>query len=185
MPLPGSRLGFEAAGSVEQVGPGVVGFEPGEAVSIVSDQEMSSHGVYADRLNVPAAALVPRPADMDAVTGAAVWTSYLTAYGALVEVGQVNAGDAVAITAASSSVGLAAVQIANHLGAVPIAVTRTATKSAHLLQAGAAHVIARDTDDLVDRVHAVTGQPSEPSRTACLRKTTPSIMSSWVASSGK
>ncbi|TDB72033.1 zinc-dependent alcohol dehydrogenase family protein [Micromonospora sp. KC721] len=154
--LPGSRLGFEAAGVVEQVGPGVAGFSPGQAVSIVSDQEMSRHGVYADRLNVPATALVPRPTDMDAVTGAAVWTSYLTAYGALVEVGRVKAGDAVVITAASSSVGLAAIQIANHLGATPIAVTRTATKSSHLLRAGAAHVVARDKDDLVDRVHAVT-----------------------------
>lgn len=154
--LPGSRLGFEAAGTAEQVGAGVAGFEPGDAVSIVSDQEMSRHGVYANRVNVPATALVPRPADMDAVTGAAVWTPYLTAYGALVEVGQVNPGDAVVITAASSSVGLAAIQIANHLGAIPIAVTRTAAKSAHLLQAGAAHVITRDEDDLVDRVHAVT-----------------------------
>jgi hypothetical protein len=37
-------------------------------VSTVSDQEMSRHGVYADRVNVPAVALLPRPADMDAVT---------------------------------------------------------------------------------------------------------------------
>lgn len=66
---------------------------------------------------------------MDAVTGAALWTSYLTANGALVEVGRLDPGDTVLITAASSSVGLAAIQIANHLGAVPVAVTRTAAKA--------------------------------------------------------
>jgi NADPH:quinone reductase-like Zn-dependent oxidoreductase len=100
----------------------------------------------AGRVNLPAEALVPRPADTDAVTGAAVRTSYLTAYGALVEVGRLNLGDAVVIDAASSSVGLAAMQIANHLGAVPIAVTRSAVESAQLVQAGAAHVPAGDGD---------------------------------------
>ncbi|MDP4505812.1 zinc-dependent alcohol dehydrogenase family protein [Nonomuraea turcica] len=154
--LPGSRLGFEAAGMVEAVGPNVAGFAPGDAVSIISDQEMSRHGVYADRVNVPAQSLLPRPAPVDAITGAALWTTYLTAYGALVEVGRTNPGDSVVITAASSSVGLAAIQIANHLGAVPIAVTRTAAKSTRLLQSGAAHVIAADEGDLVSRVHAVT-----------------------------
>ncbi|MFG1948643.1 zinc-dependent alcohol dehydrogenase family protein [Nonomuraea sp. NPDC048826] len=155
--LPGSRLGFEAAGTVEKVGPEVTGFAPGDAVSIISDQEMSRHGVYADRVNVPARSLLPRPAPVDAITGAAVWTTYLTAYGALAEVGRANPGDSVVITAASSGVGLAAIQIANHLGAVPVAVTRTAAKSTRLLEAGAAHVIAADEGDLVSRVHAVTG----------------------------
>ncbi|NUT39756.1 MAG: zinc-dependent alcohol dehydrogenase family protein [Thermoactinospora sp.] len=155
--LPGSRLGFEAAGTVEEVGPDVTGFVPGDLVSVVGDQEMSRHGVYADRVNVPARVLLPRPATMDAVTGAALWTTYLTAYGALVEVGRMNPGDAVVITAASSAVGLAAIQIANHLGAVPVAVTRTAAKSERLLQAGAAHVVAADEGDVAGRVRAVTG----------------------------
>lgn len=169
--LPGSRLGFEAAGTVEEVGPGVAGLAPGDAVSILSDQEMSAHGIYADRAIVSAQSLLPRPATVDAITAAALWTTYLTAYGALVEVGRVNPGDSVVITAASSGVGLAAIQIANHLGAVPIAVTGTAAKSARLLQAGAAHVITTeerglashvptattDDGDLVDRVRAVTG----------------------------
>jgi NADPH:quinone reductase-like Zn-dependent oxidoreductase len=155
--LPSSRLGFEAAGTVEEVGREVAGFAPGDAVSVISDQDMSRHGVYADRVNVPVLSLLPRPAMVDAVSGAALWTTYLTAYGALVEVGRMYPGDSVVITAASSGVGLAAVQVANHLGAVPIAVTRTGAKSARLLQAGAAHVIAADQGDLVSGVHAVTG----------------------------
>ncbi|NUP01347.1 MAG: zinc-dependent alcohol dehydrogenase family protein, partial [Nonomuraea sp.] len=155
--LPSSRLGFEAAGAVEEIGPEVAGFVPGDAVSVISDQEMSRHGVYADRVIVPAQSLLPRPALLDAVSGAALWTTYLTAYGALVEVGRTKPGDRIVITAASSGVGLAAIQIANHLGAVPIAVTRTAAKSTRLLQAGAAHVIAADEGDLVERVHTLTG----------------------------
>ncbi|MFI6483862.1 zinc-dependent alcohol dehydrogenase family protein [Nonomuraea sp. NPDC050663] len=155
--LPASRLGFEAAGTVEEVGADVTDFVPGDLVSVVGDQEMSRHGVYADRVNVPARALLPRPATMDAITGAALWTTYLTAYGALVEVGRTDPGDAVVITAASSAVGLAAIQIANHLGAVPVAVTRTAAKAARLLQAGAAHVVAADEGDVAGRVRALTG----------------------------
>lgn len=155
--LPGSRLGFEAAGVVEEVGPGVTGLAPGDAVSVVSDQEMSRHGVYADRVIVPAGSLLPRPGSVDAVTGAAVWTTYLTAYGALVQVGRMEAGDTVVITAPSSGVGLAAIQIANHLGAVPIAVTRSAAKAGRLAEAGAAQVIVAGEGDLVGHVHARTG----------------------------
>ncbi|MCP2353230.1 NADPH:quinone reductase-like Zn-dependent oxidoreductase [Nonomuraea thailandensis] len=155
--LPGSRLGVEAAGTVEEVGREVAGFAPGDAVSVISDQEMSHHGLYADRVHVPAQSLLPRPATVDAITGAALWTTYLTAYGALVEVGRVNPGDGVVITAASSGVGLAAIQLVNHLGAVPIAVTRTDAKSARLLRAGAAHVLAANQGDLAGRVHAITG----------------------------
>ncbi|MFI9560370.1 zinc-dependent alcohol dehydrogenase family protein [Nonomuraea endophytica] len=155
--LPGSRLGFEAAGTVEEIGPQVADFAPGDAVSIISDQEMSRHGVYADRITIPAHSLLPRPARIDAITGAALWTTYLTAYGALAEVARTNPGDHVLITAGSSGVGLAAIQIANHLGAVPIAITRTAAKSKRLLEAGAAHVIAADESDLLSRVHAITG----------------------------
>lgn len=154
--LPGSRLGFEAAGTVEQVGVHVSGLKPGDPVCIVSDEEMSRYGVYADRVVMPAEAVVLRPAELDAVTGAALWTSYLTAYGALMEVGRLSPGDSVVITAASSSVGLAAIQVANHVGAMPIAVTRTAAKAERLLRSGAAQAIVSDEDDVVERVHAVT-----------------------------
>ncbi|MFD1146140.1 zinc-dependent alcohol dehydrogenase family protein [Saccharothrix hoggarensis] len=154
--LPGSRIGFEAAGEVDGVGPGVEDFAPGDAVSVIGDGHMSRNGVYADFATVPTRALIRRPAGVDAVTGAALWTSSLTAYGALVEVGRVEPGDHVLVTAASSSVGLAAIQVANHFGAVPIAVTRTAAKAARLAREGAAHVITTDGGDLVERVRAVT-----------------------------
>ncbi|MFF8024509.1 zinc-binding dehydrogenase [Streptomyces sp. NPDC007896] len=156
--LPASRLGSEAAGVVEAVGPEVTRFASGDAVSVlVTGTGMSADGIYADRAIVREDAVLSRPAGMDAPTGAAVWMSYLTAYGALIEVGRARPGDHVLITAASSSVGTAAIRIAGQIGAIPIAVTRTEAKAEQLVRTGAAHVIATDHDDLADRVEDITG----------------------------
>ncbi|MEU4579886.1 zinc-dependent alcohol dehydrogenase family protein [Nonomuraea sp. ATR24] len=152
-----SRLGAEAAGVVEGVGAGVTGFAPGQEISVVPAFSMNDYGVYAERAVVPAAAVLPRPAGLDAVGGAAVWMPYLTAYGALVEVGGMRAGDTVVLTAASSSVGLAAIQIAGRVGAVPVATTRTRAKAARLRAAGAAEVIVTEEEDVAARVLALTG----------------------------
>ena len=70
---------------------------------------------------------------------------------------QSQASDHVVITAASSSNGLAAIQIANQLGAVPLAVTRTADKKQALLDAGAAQVIVSADEDVAAAVKAATG----------------------------
>ncbi len=158
--LPRSRLGTEAAGVVEAVGAGVDGFAVGDRVSLVArptDGGMSTDGVYGDRVNVAAARLIRRPDHMDAVTGAAVWVAAFTAYGALVEVGRMRPGDTVVVTAASSAVGLAAIQLASCLGATPIAVTRSGAKAERLREIGAAHVIASDGGSVVEQVHALTG----------------------------
>ncbi|MEV4113277.1 zinc-dependent alcohol dehydrogenase family protein [Nonomuraea sp. NPDC049695] len=154
--LPG-RLGYEAAGVVEAVGEGVTGLGVGERVSVVPAFSQNDYGVYAAQAIVPAAAVLHRPDEVDAVSGAAVWMPYITAYGALVEVGGARAGDTVVLNAASSSVGLAAIQTANRIGAVPIAVTRTAAKKERLLKEGAAHVIVSDEEDVAARVLALTG----------------------------
>jgi NADPH:quinone reductase-like Zn-dependent oxidoreductase len=82
--------------------------------------------------------------------------AYLTAYGALIDIVQLARADAVVITAASSSVGLAAIQIANSVGAVPIAATRTEAKRAGLQEAGAAHVVTTATQDLAAEVMRIT-----------------------------
>jgi NADPH:quinone reductase-like Zn-dependent oxidoreductase len=82
---------------------------------------------------------------------------YLTAYGALVHIGGVKAGDFVSIPAASSSVGLAAIQITRDAGATAIAVTRTSAKRAELLALGAHHVIASGEEDYVARINEITG----------------------------
>ena len=82
---------------------------------------------------------------------------YLTAYGALIDLAQLVPGDAVVITVASSSVGLAATQIANAAGAISIAVTRTRAKREALLGHGAQHVITTEDQDLAEEVKRITG----------------------------
>ncbi|MGC4747323.1 zinc-dependent alcohol dehydrogenase family protein [Micromonospora sp. DT201] len=152
-----STLGYEAAGVIEAVGQGVDGLAEGDTVAVVPAFLQSKYGTYGTNVIVPASAVVPRPAHIEPAKAAAVWMAYITAYGALVESGKVRPGDYVLITAASSSVGLAAIQLANHIGAIPIATTRGSDKKQRLLDAGAAHVIVTGDEDLPARVKEITG----------------------------
>lgn len=152
-----SGLGLEAAGLVEAVGEDVAGFAPGDAVSIVPPLSMVRWPAYAELATFPAQLVVTNPPGLSFETAAAMWMQYLTAYGALVDIAGLGRGDVVAITAASSSVGLAAVQIANRVGAVPVALTRTSTKRQALRDAGAAHVIASDEEDIGARLEDIAG----------------------------
>ncbi|MGW3342450.1 zinc-dependent alcohol dehydrogenase family protein [Nonomuraea rubra] len=158
-----ATLGTEAAGVVEAVGAGVTGLRPGQPVSTVQTFSMNDYGVYGERVIVPAAAVLRRPEGVGAVEGAAVWMSYVTAYGALMETGGLRPGDTVVLNAASSSVGLAAIHVADRLGATPIALTRSAAKKEALLKEGAAEVIVTGPEDdvakedVAERVLAATG----------------------------
>ena len=152
-----ARLGYEAAGTVAAIGPGVQGFKIGDAVSTIPSFSLNAYGLYGDLANAPVHAVTHHPASLSWVEAAAVWMQYLTAYGALIDIAGLKSGDTVLIPAASSSVGLAAIQIANKVGAVPVALTRGRSKRQALLDAGAAHVIATDEQDLVKEVLGITG----------------------------
>ncbi|GHE11205.1 alcohol dehydrogenase [Streptomyces alanosinicus] len=154
--LPASRIGYEAAGEVEAVGADVTAFAPGDRVLAAANFPLGSHGVHAERSVLPAAALVPCPAGLDAVTGAALWLTYTTAYGALVERAGLLPGQRVLITGASSGVGTAAIQVVRRAGAVPIVTTRTEGKRRQLLELGAEHVIVSDDEDVVHQARRLT-----------------------------
>lgn len=149
--------GYEASATVLELGPGVSGFTVGEPVSVIPALSLNAYGVYADVAVVPAYAVVKRPNGLTAVEAAAVWMAYITAYGALIDVAKIGKGDAVVIPAASSSVGLAAIQIVNSVGGVSIASTRTSAKAAALKAAGAAHVVATEEQDIAEAVNSITG----------------------------
>ncbi len=151
-----SRLGYEAAGIVDAVGPAVDGLSVGDAVSTIPSFSQGRYGVYGDVAVVPATAVVKHPASLSWEEASAIWMQYLTAYGALVDIAKLMPGETVLIPAASSSVGIAAIQIANLVGATPIALTRTDDKRQTLIQLGAAHVIATGTQDLVAEVKRLT-----------------------------
>lgn len=152
-----SGLGLEAAGVVAAVGDEVTGFVPGDAVSIVPPLSMVRWPAYAELATFPAELVVKHPPELGFETAAAVWMQYLTAYGALVDIAGLGPGDFVAITAASSSVGLAAIQIANRIGAVPIALTRTSIKRHALLDAGAAQIVASEEELIGARLLEIAG----------------------------
>lgn len=151
-----ARIGYEAAGVIEALGEGVKGLSVGQPICVMPAFSMNKYGVYAERAIVPAFAVVKRPSRLSATESASIWMQYLTAYGAIVDIGGVGKGDAVVITAASSSVGLAAIQITNHLGGVSIAVTRTSAKEAELRRAGAADVVVLEKGALETEVLRMT-----------------------------
>jgi len=151
-----SRIGYEAAGVVDAVGPDVSGLEVGDRVSTIPSFSVGTYGVYGESAIVPAFAAARYPDNLSAVEGAAIWMQYMTAYGALMEIGQLKASQTVLVTAASSSVGVAAIQIAKSVGALTIATTRGATKRQFLVSSGADHVIVTDDDDLETQVKEIT-----------------------------
>jgi len=157
VPLPHARLGVEGTGVVDALGPGVTGLEIGDPVILTAIPDASVRGSYAEYTTVPASRVVTRPAGLGVTEAAAIWVAYSTAYGALVEKAGMRPGDRVLITAASGGVGRAAMQIANQIGAVPIAITRHTAKKDDLLAAGAAAVIATDHADVAEAVRRYTG----------------------------
>jgi len=151
-----SRLGYEAAGIVEAVGQHVKAFKVGDRVSTVPAFSMSQYGVYSEQAVVPAHAVAKCPESFTMQQCTAIWMQYITAYGALVDIGQLKPGQRILITAASSSVGIAAIQLARSLGAMVIATTRNERKKQLLLDQGADHVIQTDSEELVTRMAEIT-----------------------------
>jgi NADPH2:quinone reductase len=155
--IPPSGIGYEALGKVVAVGPEVDPALIGKRFGTIPGFSMYQYPVLAEEAVVPASVLAAVPESFSAVEGAAVWMQYCTAYGALVPFGKVAAGDFVIITAASSSVGLAAIQIVKAQGGISIATTRTSAKKGKLIALGADHVIVTEEEDLVARVQSITG----------------------------
>ena len=151
-----SKLGYEASGTVEAVGEGVDAAWLCKTASTVPAFPADTYGVYGEVAIVPASALAEYPAALSYEEGTSIWMQYMTAYGALILQGKLTQGDFVLITAASSSVGLAAIEIAHAEGAISIATTRTSAKKAELLALGADHVIATEEEDLIARVMEIT-----------------------------
>ena len=158
LPVLPSRVGYEAAGTIIAVDPGVNLAWVGKRRSpLFQVFPRSQNGVLGEEAIVPVSSLAEYPANLSSTEAAAIWMQYLTAYGALVLYGKAGPGDFVIITAASSSVGLAAIQLAKGEGATAIATTRTSKKRDELRALGADHVIATEEEDLPKRVAEITG----------------------------
>ena len=152
-----ATLGYEAAGVVTATGPDVDPSWLNKSVSTVPSFSLNKYGVLGDDVIVPVHALAEYPVQLTPIEATSIWMQYLTAYGALIEFGQLKKGDFVLITAASSSAGLAAIATVKAEGAISIATTRKANKRDELLTLGADHVIVTDEEDLASRVQDITG----------------------------
>ncbi len=150
-----TRIGYEAAGVIEEVGPGIAAWKPGDAVCVLPNFRLGTYGVWGEQAIVPVSSLTAPPPGLSPIEAASIWMQYFTAL-AIIEGAQATIDDYVVIRAASSSVGLAAIQLANWAGAVSIAATRTSAKRDALLEHGAQHVVATEEEDYLAEIQRIT-----------------------------
>ena len=148
-PVEDSRLGFEGAGIVDAVGINTeTKLKPGDRVALCPMSfDVGTQGCLADYGIYPHEALIRSPDTLDDSETGAIWMAYFTAWGGLVEAGQLSHSESVVITAASSSVGIAAIQVANMLGAKSIACTTSEDKAQALYDLGAQHVVVQERNN--------------------------------------
>ena len=155
-PVLPSKLGYEASGIVEAVGVDVEQSWLGKKASTVPAFMMNVYGVYGEVAIVPVNALAEYPDNLSFEQGTSIWMQYITAYGALLGHGHLRAREFVLITAASSSVGVSAIELVKSEGSISIATTRTATQRAELLALGADFVIVTEEENIAARTAEIT-----------------------------
>jgi NADPH2:quinone reductase len=143
--------GTEGAGVVVAVGAKVTRFSPGDRVACGSWT-----GGYAERMVAKELKCTHLPADVPFETGAAVWHSYGTAYYALVDRAQAQPGEVMFVTGAAGGLGLAAVDLASHLGLRVIAGVGSDSKVALVRGYGALEVINYSKEDLREHIKSWT-----------------------------
>jgi NADPH2:quinone reductase len=154
VPLP-SGIGVEAAGIVEEVGEGVTGVRPGDAVAYTGF--LNTLGAYSDVRLVPAAPLIRLPAGISCDTAAAMTMRGLTAAYLLRRIHAFRPGDTVLLHAAAGGLGLIVSQWAKLLGLTVIGTTSSDAKADVARRHGCDHVIDYSREDVARRVREITG----------------------------
>jgi len=147
----------DGAGTIEAVGEGVDAARIGARVWLWNGQWKRAFGTAAEYIAIPNGHAVPLPAHTGFEAGACLGIPALTALHALLTDGGV-AGQSVLVTGGAGSVGHYAIQFARLLGAGRILATiSTEAKAAHARAAGADDTINYKSENLVERVAALTG----------------------------
>lgn len=144
--------GLEIAGEVIEIGAGVTGLSIGDRV-----MGGAKGGGFAEQAVLPAEALRPLPAALSFEEGACWHSAAITAWHALNDKADLQAGESVLVLGASGGVGMGAVKLAKHKGALVIGTGSSEAKRAAILAAGADHALDPAAPDLADRVKALTG----------------------------
>jgi NADPH2:quinone reductase len=150
-PLPFTP-GNEFAGVVRALGAGVSKVAVGDQVI-----GFTQTGAFAQQAIAPAAALMPMPPGMDFDTAAAITLTYGTSHHAVVDRGQLKAGETMLVLGAAGGVGLAAIEIGKALGARVIAAASSAEKLEVCRRHGADVLIDYTREDLREALKAATG----------------------------
>jgi NADPH:quinone reductase-like Zn-dependent oxidoreductase len=152
-----ARIGMEAAGIVDAVGPGVDNIEVGGRYCTLP-HFYDNRGASGESLIVDARYLTKAPEGLSAVESASIWMQYLTAYYPIVELAGAQPGRVILVTAATSTAGSAALEIGRLCGATMIGTTRFEYNRSYLQEAGADHVIVTDSsyDGLETELHKLT-----------------------------
>jgi NADPH2:quinone reductase len=150
-PLPFSP-GSEVAGVVKSVGDGVTNVARGDSV-----MALTLYGGFAEEVKTEARRVLPLPDGMDFANAAAFGLTYATSHVALVDRGEMKAGETLLVLGAAGGVGIAAIEIGKVLGARVIACASTGEKLAVCREHGADETINYATEDLRERIKALTG----------------------------
>ncbi len=142
--------GWDLAGTVEQLGKGVAGFEPGQTVAA-----MPIHGCYAQYLCVPQRKLVPAPAGLDAAETVAVVLNYVTAHQMLHRSAKARPGQRMLIHGASGGVGSAMLELAR-LAGVQMYGTCSMQGATAVRELGGIPIDYKSAD-FVKEIHRLTG----------------------------
>ncbi len=143
--------GGEVAGVVKSLGEGVEGVRVGSRVIA-----FTGWGGFAEEVAADASKLIPIPDGMDFPTASAFVMTYGTSYHALKDRAQIQPGETLLVLGAAGGVGLAAIEIAKVMGARVIAAASTDEKLAVCKEHGADEVINYSTEDLKERLKALT-----------------------------
>ncbi len=176
-PLP-HILGSDVAGVVEEVGPLVKHVKPGDEVVVnpnlscgvceacLSGQDnhckefkilgFQVKGGYAEYVKVPKTNVIPKPKNLTFEETASFPLTYITAWNAVIDKGEIKPGDKVVIWGASSGVGVAALQLSKLFGATVIAITSSEWKAQKLKDLGADFVINRNTQNVEEVVKEIS-----------------------------
>jgi NADPH2:quinone reductase len=151
-PAPPFSPGGEIAGIVKSVGDGVTRVKPGDRVVA-----LAPFGGYAEEVATGENTLLRMPDGLDFERAASALTTYGTTQYAFVDRAQLKPGETLLVLGAAGGVGLAAVELGKLLGAKVIAAARGADKLEICRSYGADGVIDYGTEDLKERVKALTG----------------------------
>ena len=156
MPFPRIVPHSDGAGVVEAVGAGVDAARVGERVWLFEGQWQRPFGTAAEYIALPSHHAPPLPDGVSFAEGACIGIPAMTAHRCLFASGPVD-GMAVLVTGGAGAVGHCAIQFAKWGGATVIATVSSDEKAAHAQRAGADHTVNYRTEDVAERVLALTG----------------------------